>query len=635
MAFSPAAPLVLNFNINNPGFAFQEVMLEPPVTPIGGIEIQGSAPWAVFSNIYYDGNINRIRFTVSVNLTYASTMQPGDYNFFIRVRYVFALGATNSPWYEIMLNVGDYVPLTVAPSSLTFSHNLGQANPQPLSLSINTENVWTASASETWVSLSQTNGQGDASIVVTVDPTGLLIGQYSAVITVQDSQTERQITVFLGVAQANDQANFLFITPYGMEFISEIGEPNTTTQELTIEASDNWTAEINDAWLNLSATSGTAGVTVLDVSVDSAALTNTEVPYLTELRFVMGNRANSIYIRLFILNPQTEGIESEALYFSDDRNYFNVTSTLPNMFLYLEGIISNSIQNEIYKLRAPFQNGLASVLFGMETNVLLIAPPPSANFITRIKNNISPVNISFSAYNKQRFNGSSLIIDSFSNVRFLTGKTPEVANKLNYAPSHIFVTKDAKISLSCLSTEGINNIEVTGDHTATYTTVIDSGLLVYNAIVDLAPMQLQVGDNITIAFGPISLDVTIKPKGLEQHIIAFMNEWREFEFFEFTGSLKLDNKPSIESTEVQQEAQTHTKVVDIKSSKDYSIETGQIYSQEEIDWLHRLIEHSRRTFIYREGKFNEIVLSSNSLNQYTTRTAFNSFKLKFKSAIVE
>lgn len=638
MAFNPASPLAFNFTQYQANIQEETVTLDVnnAISNVNSIQVLNLPPWLVADNISYEGNQDKIYFRLRVNASYAFAMAEGDYNGTIRIKYngtlLFQSSITSDP-YNVSLSVVHVTPLSLSPTTLPFNFLVGEQNPQNQTLNITSESNWTINPSQNWVTLSQNTGVNSGQVFVGVDPTGLTVGQYSAILTVQDAQGIRQANVTLNVNEGDTDIDFLYISPQNLQFLSQLAVANTTINAVSVEASGNWTAVSSDSWLVISATSGSSGISSIDVSVDSAALINVDDPYLGQITFTQQNLQKIIYVELFLVEFFIQGITSETLYFSDDRNKLQVTNILPNMFLYLEGTLNNGVQNQLYKLNAPYQNGLAKVLFGLETNVMLRSVVPTNNFSSRIKNNISPVTINFVAYNKQLNTGAAIPIDNYSNVRFLTGKTPTVTNKLCNVPSTIHVTKNAVLSLSCLSTELLNEIVITGDVTATLTTGIADNLLVYNAIVNLSALDLAVGNAITITFGVMVVNIVIKEENIEHTILAFENEWKEYENFECTGKLQIDTTADVTETKIQVEGDTQTKVVSIDSGKTYTVNTGPIYSQAEIEWLAKILE-AKRKFIYINGEPVEIVITTKSLNTYETRKAFNSYKLKFKKAIV-
>jgi trimeric autotransporter adhesin len=78
--------------------------------------------------------------------------------------------------------------LQVAPTSLSYTVVQGSGSPSPLSITISNTGTgaatWTATTSQSWLSLGQTSGTAPATVTVSVNPSGLNTGTYNATITV-------------------------------------------------------------------------------------------------------------------------------------------------------------------------------------------------------------------------------------------------------------------------------------------------------------------------------------------------------------------------------------------------------------------------------------------------------------------
>ena len=78
--------------------------------------------------------------------------------------------------------------LQVAPTSLSYTAVQGSGSPTPLSITISNAGTgaatWTATTSQSWLSLGQTSGTAPATVTVSVNPSGLNLGTYNATITV-------------------------------------------------------------------------------------------------------------------------------------------------------------------------------------------------------------------------------------------------------------------------------------------------------------------------------------------------------------------------------------------------------------------------------------------------------------------
>ncbi|WP_422105594.1 BACON domain-containing protein [Winogradskyella sp.] len=640
MAFTPAAPLPINYS---QGLPYPDIpvsfAVDAQLSNITNLQILGVPEWLTILNLLYSSSTQTITFSVRVNAAHADGMQEGNYEADIRLRFranvsITTATITSDP-YRVFIEINATTFLALNPTVLPFNYIIGGNLPQNQTLNITSGGSWNITAFQSWVTLSQTNGVGSSSLSVGVNTVGLTAGIYESILQVNDSLgTPRQATVTLVVTAGDTENTYLYVSPENLQFISEQGVDNTTQKTVTIEASDAWSVTSSQAWCVLSVSSGSSGLSSITVTVDSDELTNINLPYLAELVFTSEGIQKTVFVELIIIPFLLQGITSETHYFANDRNKLEVTNVFPNMQLYCEAIAGNGVENVVYKLNAPYQNGLAKQLIGMETNVLLKHVIPTNNFTTRVKHNIDPVNINLNAFNKAVFTGATTPLANYSNLKFLTGKTPEIANKLCYTPATINVTKDAIISLSALNaTEAPTDIVISGDVTQTISATIANNLLTYNAIINLSLLSLQAGNQITIAWSGITITVNIKDNPVEQTIIAFENEWREFEFFECTGFLTITPKIDQIKTEIQVEGAEHTKIVSIDKGASYTLNTGYIYSKAEFEWLAKIL-YAERVYIYVDGQPVEIILDSKSLTTYKTREHFRSYNLKFTKAII-
>ncbi|TXE18634.1 BACON domain-containing protein [Psychroserpens burtonensis] len=643
MAFNPPGPYAFNYLQTQPldsqtGFYIYSSQLES----VSNITLLGGPPWLELINVFSNIELNKITFTLKINESYAYSMAEGDYSASVRLRIQGSqyLGGTlinpsytYSTFLNVNLNVQHVTVLTLTPSLLPFSYVIGDSTPQNQTLSIESDSNWTITSGQSWVTLSSINGVGSAQIVVGVNTNGLDAGSYSALLTVVDNSNTRYATVTLTITDETTANDYLVVTPQLTNFLSILGEANSAEKIINIDASDDWSLTNSASWLNTSATTGSSGQSTITLTVDSAALTNTNISYLATVTFQSQDIIKIIYVELRILNFVTQGLANETLYYADDRNEFQVTNIDNSNDLILQAIISNGEIYTVKRFKTPYHQGVAKALFGMETNFLLQSVNPTNNFNTRIKNNFLPTNTTFQAINKNRNTGLENLIASYANVRFLKGKTPTVANKLCYIPEKVTLDANSLISLTVQSTNAITEIEVTGDYTGTFTTSIAGNLYTYNAILNLGPLNLVPGNVIEVTFGIITLEITIDETYPEINTLAFQNEWNEFELFTTKGFLTIEKPASKTETDLQVNGKVHTKVSEIKTGKDYALSTGWLHTQAEVDWLSMILD-SKIIFIYQNGEPIEIILETKKLQLYKTRENLRAYQLKFKKAIV-
>lgn len=593
-------------------------------------------PWLEIFNVFYNNVTLKYEFSIRVKNSYALSMTAGFYSvqlaMWISRPFLFGTGDFSlDVTIPITLEVKDTTFLSISPTTKLFNYIIGDAFPQNETLQVSSESNWSVAASQSWVTLTQSSGSGVGQLYFGVDPTGLAVGQYEAIITVQDNLFTKTVVVVLVVSEGDTLTSYLNLEPRNLQYVSEFGLANTTVKTLNLENSHAWVAVASQTWIVLSASSGAAGNSAVTVTVNSEALAVNN--YTGEIVFTSNGIIKKVFVVLSVVEFLASGIESEGLYFCDDRNKLNVTNIENNTYLTLDADASFASGNLPYSFEAPYFKGLASIVIGTETNNLLKSVIPTNNFTSRVKNNIVPININLTAFNKNKITETTAQIAQYANLKFLTGKTPVIPNKLCYVPQTIYVTKNAVLSLSLLANTSPSQIVITGAVAATIGVSAANNLYVYNALINLSEFALTTGNAITITYGSLAVNVVIKKNEPEVNILAFENEWREYEFFETTGFLTTTKNAEKTDTEIQIEGEIHTKTVSIKIGKDYVINTGYILTQEEVDWLSELL-NAKRVFLYEGTNPVEISMETKSLQVYKTREYGRSYLLKFKKAIV-
>ncbi len=168
--------------------------------------------------------------------------------------------------------------LSINPQSLTFNATAGGNNPVSQAIKITNTGAgsltWSASKTQSWLSLDNSSGTAPSTIDVSVDITGLAAGTYHDTITFTAdgaSGSPVNIPVTLTVA-ANP---ILSVSPLTLTFTATVGGNNPAAQPLTIANTGsgtlNWTATKTQSWLSLDSANGTASSTI-QVSVNIAGL---------------------------------------------------------------------------------------------------------------------------------------------------------------------------------------------------------------------------------------------------------------------------------------------------------------------------------------------------------------------------
>jgi len=196
-----------------------------PVTGGGG----GSLAWTASSNASWL-NVSPTSGATPANLQISvssSSLGAGSYSGTVSVA---SLGAVNGPLpINVSLTVVPPPPsLVVSPSSLSFSATIGQAVPASQTLAVSNAGSgsfsWSASTDASWLIASPASGSTPQNVNVSVNPTGLIAGNYSGHVVVSASgiaNSPRSIPVNLQVLTQDlsesfaNLANGWIISPMG------------------------------------------------------------------------------------------------------------------------------------------------------------------------------------------------------------------------------------------------------------------------------------------------------------------------------------------------------------------------------------------------------------------------------------
>ena len=124
---------------------------------------------------------------------------------------------------------------------------------------------WTVASNQTWLKVSPHKGNKNGSVNVTAEANTSLAAREAEITIVAENLTHR-----IAVTQAAGAAT-LTVTPATLSFVAA-GEGKT----LAVKSNTSWTAESNQSWLSLSATSGSG-----DQNLTASASANTTVAQRT------------------------------------------------------------------------------------------------------------------------------------------------------------------------------------------------------------------------------------------------------------------------------------------------------------------------------------------------------------------
>ena len=171
-------------------------------------------------------------------------------------------------------------PLAVTPWNLQFAYTTGGSVPEARSIQITNSGsgtvTWTATASDSWLSVSPASGTFPSTLSVSVSPASLAAGTYTGTVLITPSgATNSPLTVYVSLTVAAPSTAALAVTPQALSFTYAPSGTVPAAQTVSIANAGSgtlsWIAWSSVSWVSLSAASGTATAT-LSVSVNPAGL---------------------------------------------------------------------------------------------------------------------------------------------------------------------------------------------------------------------------------------------------------------------------------------------------------------------------------------------------------------------------
>ena len=170
--------------------------------------------------------------------------------------------------------------LALSGNALGFAGTQGASNPSAQSVAISNSGSgtlnWTASSSQSWLTVSPAAGTNTDTLSIGANLSGLAAGNYSGVVTVSGGGSTQTITATLVVsaASAPPPSPGLAVSASSLSFTATAGAGNPAAQTFPISNSGsgtlNWTTSSNQSWLTASPASGTnSGTVTVSASIGS------------------------------------------------------------------------------------------------------------------------------------------------------------------------------------------------------------------------------------------------------------------------------------------------------------------------------------------------------------------------------
>lgn len=189
---------------------------------------------------------------------------------------------------------------------------------------VTTDGSWTATSSESWLTLSPASGKGTTEVTATVAE-NTTDEERQAAITVKVGDTEQTILV-------TQKAHYLTITPTQFDALPSTGG----SHELTIGTDDSWKAITNASWITLNPESGTGDIIVTATAADNPSINDRkdtvhiQPSYATPVKAVILQSARYMTVNTHDIYFFYKGGESEPIEVTTDGSY---SVTTPNDWL--------------------------------------------------------------------------------------------------------------------------------------------------------------------------------------------------------------------------------------------------------------------------------------------------------------
>lgn len=197
-----------------------------------------------------------------------------------REAQVFIGNLSVSDKVHVVQTVEPVLGIEITPNNLVLASS-GEAR----TVTVVTEDGWTATIEDDWVTLSQTEGQGNTEISVTVDENPAYVDRAAIVLFTTSGGVQTVLTIR---QEASLDPHFLEVSPQVFDFGKEGGEG-----VITIGCDTDWAFDLGCEWLSLSQLSGTGNATVTLTAEQNAMIE----PRSAELFIKSGELIHSITVR--------------------------------------------------------------------------------------------------------------------------------------------------------------------------------------------------------------------------------------------------------------------------------------------------------------------------------------------------
>lgn len=537
----------------------------------------------------------------------------------------------------VNITVEDTIVLDVSPNNISFNYEIGAATPNPKTISVVSENPWTVSKTQSWLSLSSTNGSNSGTFEVSVITTGLGPNSYSDVITITDGKDTRTINVNFVVTEANSGNDFAYITPQLLKFGFTKGGTTPPAKTIELNVSDNWTATKNQTWLNLPTTSGASGVQIIDVAIlNNAALNTLEAgTHFATVTITVGNIIRSVEIQLEVYDFTTQAPSNEDLLFTDDENLLALESGRLDTFMSLRLTTSYKAIFYNYMLRLPVFRGGAKRNLGLVPKKIIGDQDLKGLGEINVFQPYEPLLLNITYSEKENFTESVIAESSLNNLKFIKGSKP-TSNFISEIARTVFLTKKATLCFSVLSNNATTGtIEITGDISKTINVAdsIEATKDFYTVVLPVSEIgDLEEGSEVNVTFLGETVKVIYVNEAVDHTMVYWLNEWGTFDSLELTGEVFI--RPGVKRSSADfrvGENKLRTKILRVLKPTDYVVNSGIIHTNETLEMIYKML-NAKVVYLQTQNALVPVIPETTRVPTYRTLRILKTFDISFKHA---
>lgn len=532
----------------------------------------------------------------------------------------------------VSIVITEAVILTLSPDNLTFNYEFGGTTPSAQTVNVTSENSWTITENTNWLSISTTTGSNNGTFQVSVTPSGLNAGTHTTNVTVNDGVTTKTLSVSLIVSEPDTGTDYLYVAPNYLNFGYTISGIIPPFKRVELNSSGNWSATTNKSWIKLVTSSGTSGVGVLEIGLQNLSGL-TIGSYNGIVTITVGSIVKTVNVNLSVYAFAQELLQSFTNYFTEEDNIIEVSSGRYDTHLSIS--VSSTFEGIIYDVpyAIPFYQGSAKKRIGLEAKKIIGMRPFVGLSNASVFIPYKPVLLNISIKEKELFSETVTQEIQLENIRFIKGYKP-TNDWISDLPRKVYLTTKGILLFSFLSNyKTANSLEISGAINKKYN-VSNEYNEFYSAILPLENENLKVGDIINVTALSTSIQIQIKPDGVDHSFVFWENQWGCWDAFEFTGEFT-------ESSNIKQTSfsfrknhnQKETKVLDITDKRMYKVNTGWIYTDNEVQTLQKMLL-SKNIYLMKNNRLVKVKSSNKGLVISKTNKFLKSFDLKFENVVV-